>query len=233
MLRRTVATQCNEDPWAVTGYARFFGAPGAIVDQGNASRSLTLGGVLYVNSGQLGVNDVLNKTYSIRMGSVITMNTMAGTNAIAIGSAQSSAADALKASLATKATGARAIAIGAKASADGADTVALGSGATAGTGASSVAIGLNASAVNGAVAVGGGALVTVPDGVCGIGIELGCLYWQGPLRVRPKNKNDFHGRFSGLEKHTGSSQYRRCISVAILRRVSFQVWRQAHQIPMQ
>lgn len=110
----------------MTGYARFFGPPGATVDQGNASRSLTLGGVLYVNSGQLGVNDVLNKTYSIRMGSVITMNTMAGTNAIAIGSAQSSAADALKASLATKATGARAIAIGAKASADGTDTVALG-----------------------------------------------------------------------------------------------------------
>ncbi len=125
-VERTVATQCSEDPWAVTGYARFFGPPGATVDQGNASRSLTLGGVLYVNSGQLGVNDVLNKTYSIRMGSVITMNTMAGTNAIAIGSAQSSAADALKASLATKATGARAIAIGAKASADGTDTVALG-----------------------------------------------------------------------------------------------------------
>lgn len=122
---------CNEDPWTVTGYARFFGAPGATADQGNASRSLALGGVLYVNSGQFGVNDVLNKTYSIRMGSVITMNTMAGTNAIAIGSAQSSAADALKASLATKATGARAIAIGAKASADGTDTVALGSGATA------------------------------------------------------------------------------------------------------
>ncbi len=172
----------------MTGYARFFGAPGAIVDQGNASRSLTLGGVLYVNSGQLGVNDVLNKTYSIRMGSVITMNTMAGTNAIAIGSAQSSAADALKASLATKATGARAIAIGAKASADGADTVALGSGATAGTGASSVAIGLNASAVNGAVAVGGGALVTVPDGAVALGLNSVASTGKGLSGYDPKTK---------------------------------------------
>ncbi len=89
------------------------------------------------------------------MGSVATMNAAVGSNAIAIGSAQTSAADAQKPSLVTKASGARAIAIGSKATADGADTVALGSGATAGTGASSVAIGLNASAVNGAVAVGG------------------------------------------------------------------------------
>ncbi|EWG14461.1 surface protein, partial [Xylella fastidiosa Mul-MD] len=113
---------------------------------------------------------------------------MAGTNAIAIGSAQSSAADALKASLATKATGARAIAIGAKASADGTDTVALGSGATAGTGASSVAIGLNASAVNGAVAVGGGALVTVPDGAVALGLNSVASTGKGLSGYDPKTK---------------------------------------------
>lgn len=33
-VERTIATQCSEDPWAVTGYARFFGPPGATVDQG-------------------------------------------------------------------------------------------------------------------------------------------------------------------------------------------------------
>ncbi|MGY0329343.1 YadA-like family protein [Xylella fastidiosa subsp. multiplex] len=187
-VERTVATQCSEDPWAVTGYARFFGPPGATVDQGNASRSLTLGGVLYVNSGQFGVNDVLNKTYSIRMGSVATMNAAVGSNAIAIGSAQTSAADAQKPSLVTKASGARAIAIGSKATADGADTVALGSGATAGTGASSVAIGLNASAVNGAVAVGGGALVTVPDGAVALGLSSVASTGKGLSGYDPKTK---------------------------------------------
>ncbi|WGZ35763.1 YadA-like family protein [Xylella fastidiosa subsp. pauca] len=180
--------QCNEDPWNLTGYARFFGASGAAGDQGGASRNLALGGALYVNAGQLGVSDVLNKTYSIRMGSVATMNAAVGSNAIAIGSAQTSAADAQKPSLVTKASGARAIAIGSKASADGVDTVALGSGATAGTGASSIAIGLNASAVNGAVAVGGGALVTVPDGAVALGLNSVASTGKGLSGYDPKTK---------------------------------------------
>ncbi|WP_425521224.1 YadA-like family protein [Xylella taiwanensis] len=155
----------------MTLYTRFFGSSTAAGDQGGASRSLVLGGVLYVNGGQVGINDVLNKTYSLRMGSVATMNAAVGANAIAIGSSQSSAADATKASLATQASGARAIAIGAKTTASAVDAVAVGSGATANTGSFSVAIGANTSAVNGGVAVGGGSLVTVTDGAVALGLN--------------------------------------------------------------
>ncbi|QKD99580.1 YadA-like family protein [Xylella taiwanensis] len=170
-IEAKVSSQCNEDPWNVTLYTRFFGSSTAAGDQGGASRSLVLGGVLYVNGGQVGINDVLNKTYSLRMGSVATMNAAVGANAIAIGSSQSSAADATKASLATQASGARAIAIGAKTTASAVDAVAVGSGATANTGSFSVAIGANTSAVNGGVAVGGGSLVTVTDGAVALGLN--------------------------------------------------------------
>lgn len=82
-IEAKVSSQCNEDPWNVTLYTRFFGSSTAAGDQGGASRSLVLGGVLYVNGGQVGINDVLNKTYSLRMGSVATMNAAVGANAIA------------------------------------------------------------------------------------------------------------------------------------------------------
>lgn len=37
--------QCNEDPWTVTGYARFFGASGAAGDQGAHQGILRLVGL--------------------------------------------------------------------------------------------------------------------------------------------------------------------------------------------
>ncbi|HHW4685016.1 MAG TPA: hypothetical protein ACQGQG_06810, partial [Xylella sp.] len=182
------SAKCNEDPWTVTGYARFFGPAGVGSEQNGASRNLALGGNLFVNAGQIGVNDVLNRTYSIRMGSVPTMNAPVGMNAIAIGSMQSSAGDATKSSLATRATGTRAIAIGAKTTADAADTVALGSSASASTGAFSVAIGANASAINGAVALGGSTSVTVGDGAVALGLASVASTDKGIFGYDPKTK---------------------------------------------
>ncbi|WP_315766205.1 hypothetical protein [Bradyrhizobium sp. SZCCHNS2005] len=106
--------------------------------------NLTLGGLLFVNAGKIGVTDVATGTYSMRMGSVATMNAAAGANSIAIGSAQTSTSDGAS-SGATVASGNSATAIGVKANAAGLNSIALGSAASA-SAEGSAALGNSASA---------------------------------------------------------------------------------------
>jgi autotransporter adhesin len=105
-------------------------------DTRTTADSLSLGGRLYVNEGNITVVDIRTGTYATRIGSNATAEATAGANAIAIGSAQTSTA----AGAPTQASGASAIAIGAATTATSANAIAIGSGAQAGL-AGSVALG--------------------------------------------------------------------------------------------
>lgn len=131
--------------------------------------ALALGGELFVNGGKIGLADYEGGTYGMRIGSVATVDAAIGLDAIAIGTAQTTANDGAT-STPTTASAARTIAIGSAASSTAADALALGTTATAsatnaiaiGTqsradAAEAVAIGTNAVATGGrAVSIGSG-----------------------------------------------------------------------------
>ncbi|WP_316167682.1 MULTISPECIES: hypothetical protein [unclassified Bradyrhizobium] len=160
---------CNTGMSTQTVRSMFFG-PVQLSSTGPNSQNLSLGGMLYVNAGQIGVTDVVNGTYSMRLGSQATLTAAAGANAIAIGSAQTSTADGASTG-ATVASGNSATAIGVTANASGLNSIALGSAASAsaqgaaalGSGASASGIGSTAlgrravAAAASAVALGDGA----------------------------------------------------------------------------
>ncbi len=106
------------------------------------ANNLTLGGRLDVNSGQIGVRDVVGGTYSLRMGSDPTVGATAGNTSIAIG---------MDRSYATVAASAAAIAIGNNATIDGnsASAVAYGQNTGITYAQNALALGGNAK-VNGA-----------------------------------------------------------------------------------
>lgn len=113
-------------------------------------RNLVLGGSLYVNEGKLGLVDISGATYSMRLGSIATMNGSAGIDSIAIGSGQGSKTDG-NTSGATVAQGLRSIAIGTTARSQSQDTISIGTGAST-TG-------------NFAIAIGNGALTSIANGI--------------------------------------------------------------------
>ncbi|UOV09228.1 YadA-like family protein [Pseudoxanthomonas sp. F37] len=131
--------------------------------------ALALGGELFVNGGKIGLADYEGGTYGMRIGSVATVDAAIGLDAIAIGTAQTTANDGAT-STPTTASAARTIAIGSATSSTAADALALGTTATAsatnaiaiGTqsradAAEAVAIGTNAVATGGrAVSIGSG-----------------------------------------------------------------------------
>ncbi len=117
-----------------TGRALFYNPAG----NNAGSNSLTLGGELYVNSGNLGLGggQAAAQANSIRIGDTVTLgDTNSGANSVALG-------------VGTLANGANAIAIGQGANAAAANAVALGSGATS-TFANSVALGAGATTSRG------------------------------------------------------------------------------------
>ncbi len=113
-------------------------------------RNLVLGGSLYVNEGKLGLVDISGATYSMRLGSIATMNGSAGIDSIAIGSGQGSQTDG-NTSGATVAQGLRSIAIGTTARSQSQDAISIGTGAST-TG-------------NFAIAIGNGALTSIANGI--------------------------------------------------------------------
>ncbi|AIC13668.1 YadA family autotransporter adhesin [Xylella fastidiosa] len=113
-------------------------------------RNLVLGGSLYVNEGKLGLVDISGATYSMRLGSIATMNGSAGIDSIAIGSGQGSKTDG-NTSGATVAQGLRSIAIGTTARSQSQDAISIGTGAST-TG-------------NFAIAIGNGALTSIANGI--------------------------------------------------------------------
>ena len=129
--RLTGTTECKStDKSTQTNRALFYGT-------GSGSTSLSLGGELYVNSGNLGLGGGTT-TKAMRIGSAATLNaTTSGPDSIAIGSGSALA------------SGKNSIAMGAgSVLAEGADSLAFGTGAKA-TSKDSIAIGRNA-LVNGA-----------------------------------------------------------------------------------
>ncbi|WP_267908991.1 ESPR-type extended signal peptide-containing protein, partial [Paraburkholderia kururiensis] len=144
-------TQCNGNYSTQTDHVTFYGSRYSGTQTN--STDLSLGGMLYVNAGLIGVADNLTGTYSMRLGSQATLNGAAGGDAIAIGSAQTSTSDG-STSAATIASGARAVAIGSGPTANSADSVALGSFAY-GSAADAIAVGRSASAAQSAEAIGG------------------------------------------------------------------------------
>ncbi|ARO68438.1 cell surface protein [Xylella fastidiosa subsp. pauca] len=113
-------------------------------------RNLVLGGSLYVNEGKLGLVDISGATYSMRLGSIATMNGSAGIDSIAIGSGQGSKTDG-NTSGATVAQALRSIAIGTTARSQSQDAISIGTGAST-TG-------------NFAIAIGNGALTSIANGI--------------------------------------------------------------------
>ncbi|MDQ1119155.1 MULTISPECIES: ESPR-type extended signal peptide-containing protein [Pseudoxanthomonas] len=148
------AAKCNTAPATQTDHSQFFGPTGVSTNNNGASSSLSLGGSLYVNAGRIGVTDVAGGTYSIRMGSASTLAATAGTNAIAIGSQQTSTSNG-SSTTATTASGANSVAIGTAAQASSGGAIALGQIAKS-QGNQDVAIGYN-SQTNGDSAPGAGA----------------------------------------------------------------------------
>lgn len=155
---------CNATPSTQTTESLFFGPTGTANDANGASSSLSLGQYLYVNGGKIGVTDILNGTYSMRLGSVPTLEAAIGLNSIAIGSSQTSTSTGS----ATMAAGNNSISIGSNASSDSnsSSSIALGQNSTIANASNALAIGNNAK-VNGttgslstnAMALGNGATV--------------------------------------------------------------------------
>lgn len=159
-----VNAACNVTPSTQTTESMFFGPSGSSKNANGASSSLSIGQNLYVNGGRAGITDILNGTYSTRMGSQSTLDSNAGINAIAIGSSQTSTSDG-SSSNATSASGNQSIAIGSNASSVQTNAIAIGTSSSA-TGSNTASFGSGASAtVIGATAVGYQAISSGANGL--------------------------------------------------------------------
>ncbi|WP_241626357.1 YadA-like family protein [Rosenbergiella epipactidis] len=146
-----------------TSRSMFYSSSSTISGFGD-TRNLSLGGELYVNAGKIGVTDLVGSTYSMRLGSQATLAATAGTNAIALGSSQTSTTDGAS-SIGTIASGNQSIAIGSRANSSNVDDVALGTLSTA-SGGVSVALGGYSSATGAnSIAIGNKAITSTSAGV--------------------------------------------------------------------
>ena len=128
---------CAPNVATQTTQTNFFGPAGTSTNNNPASSSLSLGGRLYVNAGQ--VNTVDQTNFASRIGNNTTTNAAIGANSLAIGTGAGST---------TTSTGTNSISIGAAAAgmitASGASSIAIGGGAissTAASAANTIAIG--------------------------------------------------------------------------------------------